>query len=132
MIVKDAWSDSSFAKVQNLDDSEIQVPSEKLLSCCIEMAQKHEIAHTVGRIHSSDIFYVQPHAVKDWYNEYGTLAVEMESFALFSNAKVLGKHAACLLTISDILVTHEHMSSDDREITFTNMMKIAVETAYSL
>ncbi|MBR5289923.1 MAG: purine-nucleoside phosphorylase [Erysipelotrichaceae bacterium] len=132
LIVKDAWSDSSFAKVQNLDDSEIQVPSEKLLSCCIEMAQKHEIAHTVGRIHSSDIFYVQPHAVKDWYNEYGTLAVEMESFALFSNAKVLGKHAACLLTISDNLVTHEHMSSDDREKTFTNMMKIALETAFSL
>ncbi len=132
LIVKDAWSDSSFAKVQNLDDSEIQVPSEKLLSCCIEMAQKHEIAHTVGRIHSSDIFYVQPHAVKDWYNEYGTLAVEMESFALFSNAKVLGKHAACLLTISDNLVTHEHMSSDDREKTFTNMIKIALETAFSL
>ena len=132
MIVKDAWSDSSFAKVQNLDDSEIQVPSEKLLSCCIEIAQKHDIAHTVGRIHSSDIFYVQPHAVKDWYNEYGTLAVEMESFALFSNAKVLGKHAACLLTISDNLVTHEHMSSDDREKTFTNMMKIALETAFSL
>ena len=132
LIVKDAWSDSSFAKVQNLDDSEIQVPSEKLLSCCIEMAQKHEIAHTLGLIHSSDIFYVQPHAVKDWYNEYGTLAVEMESFALFSNAKVLGKHAACLLTISDNLVTHEHMSSDDREKTFTNMIKIALETAFSL
>ena len=132
LIVKDAWSDSSFAKVQNLDDSEIQVPSEKLLTRCIEVAQKHEIAHTVGRIHSSDIFYVQPHAVKDWYKEYGTLAVEMESFALFSNAKVLGKHAACLLTISDNLVTHEHMSSDDREKTFTNMMKIALETAVSL
>ncbi len=132
LIAKDAWSDSSFAKVQNLDDNEIQVPSEKLLTRCIEVAQKHEIAHTVGRIHSSDIFYVQPHAVKDWHKEYGTLAVEMESFALFSNAKVLGKHAACLLTISDNLVTHEHMSSDDREKTFTNMMKIALETAVSL
>ncbi len=132
LIVKDAWSDSSFAKAQNLDNSEIQIPSKKLLIRCIEMAQKHEIPHTVGRIHSSDIFYVQPHAVKDWYKEYGTLAVEMESFALFSNAKVLGKHAACLLTISDNLVTHEHMSSDDREKTFTNMMKIALETAVSL
>lgn len=132
LIVKDAWSDSSFAKVQNLDDSEIQVPSEKLLCRCIEIAQKYGISHMVGRVHSSDIFYVQPHAVKDWYKEYGTLAVEMESFALFSNAKVLGKEAACLLTISDNLVTHEHMSSDDREKTFTNMMKIALETAVSL
>ena len=132
LIVKDSWSDSSFAKVQNLDDSDIQVPSELLLNRCIEMAEKYNIPHTVGRIHSSDIFYVQPHAVKDWYQEYGTLAVEMESFALFSNAKVLNKHAACLLTISDNLVTHEHMSSDERETTFINMMKIALECAVSL
>ena len=75
---------------------------------------------------------MQPHAVKDWYNEYGTLAVEMESFALFSNAKVLNKHAACLLTISDNLVTDEHMSADERQISFTNMMKIALEMAVSL
>lgn len=132
LIVQDAWSDSSFAKVQNLDDSDIQKPSEKLLNRCIEMAQKYNVPHAVGRVHSSDIFYVEAHAVKDWYKEYGTLAVEMESFALFSNAKVLKKHAACLLTISDNLVTDEHMSADDRQTTFTNMMKIALETAVSL
>ena len=129
MIVNASWSDSSFAKVQNLDESDIQYPSEKLLNQCIEVAKEYEIPHTVGKIHSSDIFYVEPHAVKDWYKEYGTLAVEMESFALFSNAKVLGKHAACLLTVSDNLVTDEHMSAKDREISFTNMMKIALETA---
>ena len=129
MIVNASWSDSSFAKVQNLDESDIQYPSEKLLKQCIEVAKENQIPHTVGKIHSSDIFYVEPHAVKDWYKEYGTLAVEMESFALFSNAKVLGKHAACLLTVSDNLVTDEHMSAKDREISFTNMMKIALETA---
>ena len=129
MIVNASWSDSSFAKVQNLDENDIQYPSEKLLKQCIEVAKENQIPHTVGKIHSSDIFYVEPHAVKDWYKEYGTLAVEMESFALFSNAKVLGKHAACLLTVSDNLVTDEHMSAKDREISFTNMMKIALETA---
>ena len=132
LIVKDAWSDSSFAKAQNLDNSEIQIPSQMLFNRCVDIAKQHQIPHTVGRIHSSDIFYVEPHAVKDWYKEYGTLAVEMESFALFSNAKVLNKHAACLLTISDNLVTHEHMSADARETTFINMMKIALETALSL
>ena len=129
MIVNASWSDSSFAKVQNLDESDIQYPSEKLLKQCLEVAKENKIPYTVGKIHSSDIFYVEPHAVKDWYKEYGTLAVEMESFALFSNAKVLGKHAACLLTVSDNLVTDEHMSAKDREISFTNMMKIALETA---
>ena len=129
LIVDSAWSDSSYAMVQNLDDSDIQYPSKELLNQCIEMAKKYEIPYTVGKIHSSDIFYVESHAVKDWYKEYGTLAVEMESFALFSNAKVLGKHAACLLTVSDNLVTDEHMSAKDRETSFKNMMKIALETA---
>ncbi len=131
LIAEDCWSDSSFAKSQNLDESEIQKPSDLLKNRCIEMAEAHQIPYAAGRIHSSDIFYVEAHAVKDWYKEYGCLAVEMESFALFSNAKVLGKDAACLLTISDNLVTHEHMSAEERETSFTNMMKIALETAVS-
>ncbi len=132
LIAEDCWSDSSFAKSQNLDESEIQKPSEQLKNLCVEMAKKHEIPYQIGRIHSSDIFYVEPHAVVDWHKKYGCLAVEMESFALFSNAKVLHKNAACLLTVSDNLVTHEHMSAVEREKSFTNMMKIALETAVSM
>lgn len=132
LIVKDCWSDSSFAKAQNLDESDIQTPSPVLVDKCIECAKKAHISYAVSRVHSSDIFYVEKHAQKDWYKEYGCLAVEMESFALFSNAKVLGKRAACLLTISDNLVTDEHMSAQDRETTFTKMMTIALETAISL
>ena len=132
LIVEDCWSDSSFAKAQNLDESEIQKPDPQLVKRCIEMAEKYSIAYQCGRVHSSDIFYVEAHAQKDWHHEYGCLAVEMESFALFSNAKVLGKHAGCLLTISDNLVSDEHMSAEERETTFTKMMKIALETAISL
>jgi len=55
--------------------------------------------------------------------------VEMESFALFHNAEVLGKEAACLLTISDSLVTKAETTPMEREKAFTNMMKIALEMA---
>jgi purine-nucleoside phosphorylase len=53
----------------------------------------------------------------------------MESFALFHNANVLGKKAACLLTISDNLVTHELTSSEERQTAFSQMMEIALELA---
>lgn len=53
----------------------------------------------------------------------------MEAFALFHNAKVLGKNAACLLTVSDNLVTKEATTSYERQNAFTNMMKIALEMA---
>ncbi len=53
----------------------------------------------------------------------------MESFALFSNARFLGKDAACILTVSDSLVTHEATSAEERQKSFNKMMEIALEAA---
>ena len=52
----------------------------------------------------------------------------MEAFALFHNANVLGKKAACILTISDNLVTKESLSSIDRQTGFDEMIKLALES----
>ena len=52
----------------------------------------------------------------------------MESFALFHNAKVTGKHAACLLTISDSFTSHEETTPEQRQISFTQMMQVALGT----
>ena len=54
---------------------------------------------------------------------------EMESFALFHNARVLGKKAACLLTISDSMVTGEKTSAKERQEAFGNMMEVALKAA---
>ena len=53
----------------------------------------------------------------------------MESFALFHNANVLGKNAACLLTISDSFVSKKELSSEDRQNGFKQMMEVALEAA---
>ena len=53
----------------------------------------------------------------------------MESFALFANANYLGKKAACLLTVSDNIVTHELTSAEERQNSFTRMMEIALGLA---
>jgi purine-nucleoside phosphorylase len=58
--------------------------------------------------------------------EHNCLAVEMESFALFHNAKVTGKKAACLVTISDMLAGGNTTSAEERERGFTRMMEIAL------
>ena len=59
----------------------------------------------------------------------GVLAVEMEAAALYMNAARLGAKALAILTVSDNLVTHELTTSEEREKTFTDMMKIALELA---
>ena len=96
----------------------------------MEVANELNIPVTKGMVHSSDVFYRQN--FKEYENirdEHGCIAVEMESFALFHNAKVLGKKAACLLTISDNLVTMQETSADERQNAFTRMMDIALGLA---
>ena len=58
--------------------------------------------------------------------EQNCIAVEMESFALYHNAQVTGKKAACLVTISDMLAGERTASTEEREKSFTQMMEIAL------
>ncbi len=53
----------------------------------------------------------------------------MESFALFAIAENLKKEAACILTISDSLVTHQATSSEERQLKFNEMIKVALDAA---
>jgi len=94
------------------------------------IANKLNIPYHYGTIHSSDIFYREGEPIHSkLFEEKKCLAVEMESFALFHNANLLGKKAACLLTVSDSLVTHEATSSYERQVAFEQMMMIALEMA---
>ena len=107
VLVKEAFSESTYAQVQSGKPSHILESSEVLDVRLIEFAKEMSIPLHVGRIHSSDVFYRENMEFKALFEEHGCIGVEMESFALFNNAKVLGKEAACLLTVSDSLVTHE-------------------------
>lgn len=129
-----AWSESTFALVQNGDESHIQYPSQALNKAIEDTAEKLGKPLIKNCIHSSDVFYHEENVDghKEFFENHGCVCVEMESFALFSNAKILGKNAACLLTISDSLVTHEATTAEERELSFTNMMEVALETAISL
>lgn len=130
LLVSEAWSESTYAKAQNGTSKRILKANTSLNNKIKKAAEKLNIPLHVGRIHSSDVFYREEknfHEVA--FQKYGCLAVEMESFALFHNAKVLGKKAACLLTISDSLVTHEATTAEERQNAFTNMMKIALQLA---
>lgn len=129
-----AWSESTFALAQNGDKSDIQYPSETLNKVIEDTTKKLGKPLIKNCIHSSDVFYHEDNVDghKEFFEKHGCVCVEMESFALFTNAKILGKNAACLVTISDSLVTHEATSAEERELSFTNMMEVALETAISL
>jgi purine-nucleoside phosphorylase len=85
-----------------------------------------------GTIHSGDVFYRQAKGKPAIVKKYKALAAEMEAFALFSNARFLGKAAACLLTVSDIIPTHEKISADEREKALKPMIELALESVNRL
>ncbi len=82
----------------------------------------------VGNIYSSDIFYDGSNSATELAS-LGCLAVEMESAALYMNAAKAGKKALCICTISDHIFRGESLPAEDRQTTFTDMMKVALEIA---
>ena len=131
LLVDRAWSESTFPSTQSgVDTGEYTYPDESLNLQLEKIAKELNIHVTKGTIHSSDVFYRNDFNVfKKINSEKECIAVEMESFALFHNAKVLNKKAACLLTVSDNLVTQEETSSEERQNAFTKMMDIALGLA---
>ncbi|MDL2323623.1 purine-nucleoside phosphorylase [Ruminococcaceae bacterium OttesenSCG-928-A16] len=127
-----AYSESSYGKTQNGDTEEMKKPSEALNEKLRQSAKAQGVALTEGVVHSSDVFYrAEQPGTPYWQvlrDEKGCLAVEMESFALFHNAAVTGKNAACVLTISDSFITPEITTPEQREKSFTDMMKVALGT----
>jgi len=130
VLAKDAWSESTYALTQNGYDKDYIEPTKELNDRLQSIATELEIPVKYCRVHSSDVFYRDNFEdYKHVRDEYNCDVVEMESFALFANAKVLGKNAACLLTVSDNLATGELTDSTERQNAFTKMMEIALELA---
>ena len=128
VLVDGAYSESSFAKTQNGEDKNILYGSSDVNNHIKEVAKSLGMNIHFNNIHSSDIFYKENDNFREIYDKFGCVCVEMESFALFHNANVLGKKAACLLTISDNLVTHEQTTSEERQKSFNDMIKLALES----
>lgn len=134
VLADSAYSESSFAKTQNGYDKDITYPSKKLCELIKETTTELKKDIIVGCVHSSDVFYREDKTpyFQRLYEEKGCICVEMESFALFHNANVLGKNAACILTISDSFVSERITTALEREKSFTDMMEIALDTVLKL
>ena len=128
LLVDKSFSDTSYGR--NLGYSLDNISgSDTLNNIIMENASKYGINITKANIHNTDAFY------NDGYSKFLDLdcvGVEMESFALFVNARRFAKHAATILTVSDSLVTSESMSSIDREKSTIKMIELALVTALNL
>ena len=100
-----------------------------MLMDAYKIAKDNNMNVHVGNILSSDIFYNDQESVWKKWAKLGCLGVEMESYALYTTAANLHKKALCILTVSDSFITHEETTPEQRQTSFKDMMKVALEVA---
>ncbi|GAA4461044.1 purine-nucleoside phosphorylase [Phytohabitans houttuyneae] len=100
-----------------------------LLRTSVEVAERRGIQMRVGPILAADAFYTDRPDLYDRLADYGVLAVEMESAALYTIAARFKARALTILTVSDHMKTGERTTAEERERTFAEMVEIALDTA---
>ncbi len=128
-----ACTDSNFAHQFELNGTFAPIADYTLLSTAVSAAKEHGVELKVGNILSSDNFYSPAGCdSSDKWRDMGVLAVEMEAAGLYLNAAKAGKRALCICTISDHIYRDEALSPEERQLSFTQMMEIALDTAVKM
>ncbi|MCP4201457.1 MAG: purine-nucleoside phosphorylase [bacterium] len=98
-----------------------------LLRAAARVADEQAIATRAGLVHTSDLFYDMRPEPFEAMRRMGVLAVEMEAAGLYGLAAERGARCLAILTVSDQIVTDEHLGSDERQTTFDGMVHLALE-----
>jgi purine-nucleoside phosphorylase len=103
-----------------------------LLRAATDLAVKRGLTTHVGGIASGDVFYPpQGDAIYAPLIAHGVLAVEMETYALYTLAARHGVRAVSVCAISDIIATHQRMGPSDRQSSLTELADLALTVATS-
>lgn len=124
-----ACTDSNFASQFGVNGTFCPIADFGLLKKAYDIAEKMGLNTHVGNIYSTDVFYNDDSTNTEKWSRLGVLAVEMEAAALYMTAQRFGKKALAICTVSDHLLTGESTSAEERQTTFTDMMKLALEVA---
>ena len=126
-----ACTNSDFASQYELGGAYAPICDFELLMAAVESAKELGVRMPVGNLYSSDTFY-DAAGRNDRMKKMGVMAVEMEAAALYCTAAFLGKRALAICSISDNLVLGTELTPQERQTTFTNMMKIGLEAAVKM
>ena len=128
-----ACTDSNYGASFRLHGTISAVASYDLLRKCDDKVKELKLEDKVrfGQLLSTDVFYGEGPETLDW-TKVGVYAVEMEAYALYLNAARAGKKALCICAVSDNLVSHVELTSEEREKSVNDMILLALETAISL
>lgn len=129
ILVGDSISESVYDEQLNNYQGNRVSSTVTLNNDIIITALKNNIELQKGNIYCSDTFYEKEDAFYEKVQEFDVLGVEMETFALFNNAKLFNKEASALLTVSDSFITKKRLPVEEREKGLDKMIILALESA---
>lgn len=130
VIAQGACSDSNLNRRRYRCMDFAPLPDANLFVAAVLAARTRGWKARIGNVLSTDLFYAD-HDQEEWrmWAASGVIAVEMESAELYTLAARKGRRALCVLTVSDVLPTHEAMNAQQRETSFGRMVELALAVA---
>ncbi len=123
-----ACTDSKVNRIRFNNHDFAAIASYELLHKAVISAKEHGVDAHVGNIFSADLFYSPEENAFDLCEKYNILGIEMEAAGLYGVAAEYGANALCILTVSDQIRTGESATSDERQSSFNNMIRIALDS----
>ncbi|WP_224361768.1 purine-nucleoside phosphorylase [Hyalangium versicolor] len=129
IVATGAGTDSKVNRMRLLDHDFAAVADFTLARRAVESAERRGKAVRVGSVFSTDFFYHPQLQLWDVVERMGMLAVEMEVAGLYGVAAEFGARALSLLTVSDHIRLGLSLSPEERQLTFDEMIEIAMDVA---
>ncbi len=133
-----ACTDSNWAAQFHLPGTFAPIGDFELICEAVSACKTHGATYHVGNINSSDVFYGDHEGVPEGLDsvyglkKMGVMALEMEAAALYMNAARYGKRGLCICTISDHVLKGVETTAEERQNSFTTMMKVALDVAVAM
>lgn len=136
ILVQNSYTESNYAYTFDRKECKVISASTELNELIEKTAEEDKISYIKGNVLCTECFdpYLpdKEQVVKSAPKELNIIGSEMESFALFYNAKREGKKAACLLTVSDVPTEGKEISAKERQTSLNDMIKLALDTAIKI
>lgn len=132
IIAMGASTDSKVNRMRVMDHDFAAIADYDTLQMAVDVAKEQKKPVRVGNVFSADLFYTPQPELFDKLEKMNVLAVEMELAGLYGLAAEYGARALGILTVSDQIRTHQHMTAEARQTSFGAMIELALETAVRL
>ncbi|MFC0322919.1 purine-nucleoside phosphorylase [Gallibacterium melopsittaci] len=123
-----ACTDSKVNRIRFKDNDFAAIADFDMAQAAVQAAKQKQAKVHVGNLFSADLFYTPDVEMFDVMEKYGILGVEMEAAGIYAVAAEYGAKALAICTVSDHIRTGEQTTSEERQLTFNDMIEIALES----